>query len=530
MAQTLWDSITEFLSPEAGQRRRAALDEFGRDIGYYVPPEMRGLLGFAAEMTPTASLERAGQASERMFDADRTAMERAGDLGAMLSETAGVAAPMMVAPRAGMTAAQAVQEGLLGASVAADDVGRRFVDRMNQPGPVPTMYSNPIMRAADDGFDVSRRDASNIFGEGSERVRYTDPNSGGTIEVAVRPDGGASVLELDVPEAFRGKGIGQSLQQRVMEDFPKMGGQVSSKAAAKTAYRLGRRPYGQPDATLDDVFAAIDDMSSTNLVSPQMQPNPAQEVAGLLSSGRADEVTDEMLAKFTPKDEMELFDLYQRGATGMDLPMDEASRMQRAREMGFDTDTPLFHGTDTLRIDAFDPDKGMEGLPATFFSDNREVAQSYGDVGEYFANVSEPAEFDFGGGSTTSFNNETLTPGGLVRRVKDVRDDAQNYGIDSESDLGFDLEGAGPGVMYADEIDAVKMRNVVDSFDWSGPEANNLAVFDPENIRRINARFDPRLAHLRNLSAGVAGGGLLATQDTEQQREEEIRQYLGGLL
>lgn len=125
-------------------------------------------------------------------------------------------------------------------------------------------------------LDVSRRDASDIFGAGSERVRYTDPNSGGTIEVVVRPDGSASVLELEVPEAFRGRGIGQTLQARALQDFPKMGGQVSSKAAATTAYRLGRRPQGNPYATLDDVFAAIDDMSSVNMVSPAMQTAPTQ--------------------------------------------------------------------------------------------------------------------------------------------------------------------------------------------------------------------------------------------------------------
>jgi GNAT superfamily N-acetyltransferase len=123
----------------------------------------------------------------------------------------------------------------------------------------------------DVGFDVVRKDASSIFGEGSERVRYTDPKTGGTIEVVARSDGSASVLELEVPEDFQGQGVGQKLQQQVMEDFPMMGGQVSSKAAATTAYRLGRRPPGKPNATLDEVFAEIDEMSSVNMVSPDMQ-------------------------------------------------------------------------------------------------------------------------------------------------------------------------------------------------------------------------------------------------------------------
>lgn len=137
--------ILDFFSAEAGQRRRAALDEFGREIGYYVPPELRNLLGAVAELSPIASVERAGQASERMLAPDRTAMERVGDLGAMLSETAGVVAPVAVAGRAAIPAAQALQEGLLGFSMGAQDVGRAVVDRLNQPGQMPTLYSNPLL-------------------------------------------------------------------------------------------------------------------------------------------------------------------------------------------------------------------------------------------------------------------------------------------------------------------------------------------------------------------------------------------------
>lgn len=119
-------------------------------------------------------------------------------------------------------------------------------------------------------FNVTTQDSSDIFGAGSQTVRYTDPDSSGFIEVVVRPDGSASVLGLEVPDAFRGRGIGQSLQEQVMADFPVMQGQVSSKAAATTAYRLGRRPAGMPDASLSDVHRMIDENSSVNLISPEM--------------------------------------------------------------------------------------------------------------------------------------------------------------------------------------------------------------------------------------------------------------------
>jgi hypothetical protein len=149
----------------------------------------------------------------------------------------------------------------------------------------PIAFAGSIEKPLSNAFNIIKRDASDIFGAGAEKIRYTDPKSGGTIEVLSKPDKSASVLSLEVPEQFRGQKIGQSLQARVMQDFPEMQGQVSSKAAAKTAYRLGRRPVGQPNATLDDVFKAIDDSSSVNLVSPEMQKRFAgTQPSGLLGA------------------------------------------------------------------------------------------------------------------------------------------------------------------------------------------------------------------------------------------------------
>ena len=115
------------------------------------------------------------------------------------------------------------------------------------------------MKDVGNKFNVVKRDASDIFGSGSERIRYTEPNSGGSIEVLSKPDGSASILSLTVPEKFRGKRIGESLQAQVMQDFPEFGGQFSSKAGAKGAYRLGLRPANQPNASFEDVIKIIDE-------------------------------------------------------------------------------------------------------------------------------------------------------------------------------------------------------------------------------------------------------------------------------
>ena len=105
-----------------------------------------------------------------------------------------------------------------------------------------------------------------------EVVEYVDEATDSVMKLAKYPDGRVSTLELYVPEEARGQGIGKSLQAQALTDFPQMQGQVSSKAAAKTAYDLGRRPVTNPNATLEETFAIMDDMSSVNMKVPEGAP------------------------------------------------------------------------------------------------------------------------------------------------------------------------------------------------------------------------------------------------------------------
>lgn len=104
---------------------------------------------------------------------------------------------------------------------------------------------------------------------GSIRYRYEHPDTSSFMEIVTRPKGArsASVIGLEVPEEYRGTGIGKALQERVLQDYPSLMGQVSSKAAAVNAYKAGRRPLANPNATLEDVFKMIDEDSSVNLAT-----------------------------------------------------------------------------------------------------------------------------------------------------------------------------------------------------------------------------------------------------------------------
>ena len=80
-------------------------------------------------------------------------------------------------------------------------------------------------------------------------------------------------------------------------------------------------------------------------------------------------------------------ELAERVKGGDSLAMDYASRMQRANEQGFDTDTVYYHGTEN-DFDAFKKSKlgSATGAPSAkqgyFFTTNPNVASDYSELGE----------------------------------------------------------------------------------------------------------------------------------------------------
>lgn len=143
-------SIFDFFTREAGQERRRALEGL---LTQFIPPEMRPQLGLLAEAQPIRGAERAGQGAVRVMNTQ--GMDRVQAIGDTLSEMAGVVAPAMVAGRAGVPVANAVQDVLTGYSPMVQYAGGSIIDRLNQPGPVPeylNMFAGPRAQTADVGL------------------------------------------------------------------------------------------------------------------------------------------------------------------------------------------------------------------------------------------------------------------------------------------------------------------------------------------------------------------------------------------
>jgi hypothetical protein len=112
--------------------RRAWLNQLDSRIERYIPPELRPLLGLAAEITPSRTLERGALASEALLDPETESWDRLGAAGDLLSETVGVAAFPVALGRLGRSGSEVAQELLAGASVAprsgSDSFGQGWQD------------------------------------------------------------------------------------------------------------------------------------------------------------------------------------------------------------------------------------------------------------------------------------------------------------------------------------------------------------------------------------------------------------------
>ena len=117
------------------------------------------------------------------------------------------------------------------------------------------------------GIIKQKPQAADYIEEGSMKHTHIHPDTGAYISAVTRPKGkrSASITDLYVPEEHRNKGIGKMLLSSMMDQFPSLQGQVSSKVAAKNAYQAGRRMAGNESASLEDIYKKIDEDSSVNM-------------------------------------------------------------------------------------------------------------------------------------------------------------------------------------------------------------------------------------------------------------------------
>ena len=221
----------------------------------------------------------------------------------------------------------------------------------------------------------------------------------------------------------------------------------------------------------------------------------------------------------------------------MALPTDEASRMARARDMGFETNNPLYHGTPDSRgiyESGFSTpkeryvDKDLGG--PYFFTDMSRVARSYADdsraddmqnatpeVIKAFVKNNNPLRIDARKAPFREIQLENVRAN-LNKTQLETLDEMMPDLASREVDLDTQTISTDGLVKIAKALgnDSILIRNVRDSYTGEGSPSDVLAVFDRRSIRSVDAQFDPAKAGSADILAGlgvVGAGAALSQQD-----------------
>ena len=193
------------------------------------------------------------------------------------------------------------------------------------------------------------------------------------------------------------------------------------------------------------------------------------------------------------------------------LPMDEASRLARAREMGFDVDRPMYHGTSYSFPEFQVSEAGMMG-PGVYVTNLPSEADYYAKKSAEFRNFAEGRP-DVGANVVPVVVRE----GNLFDL--DARDMWKAFGDpDSQEEL----------VRRAREAGYIGARGS-SPYSGSGQKAEGIveyiSMFDPKDVRSRFAAFDPAMRESANLLAGTAGamigGSAVARALKEENKREE---------
>jgi hypothetical protein len=226
-----------------------------------------------------------------------------------------------------------------------------------------------------------------------------------------------------------------------------------------------------------------------------------------------------------------------RGATSplegaMDMSTD--ARMQRADEGRFLPET-VYHGT-RQDIPEFDVSQQVkyrktDAPPGAFtFSSSPRVAGSYTGQSRSRAGAANiiPAKLRMQNPFVIDAANhgwsQLPVPHSALNDVDPINyPKSQNFDRDgNERMLYMSTNDLAKKVAASGKYDGVIMRNLWDSGNLKTKEVSDIyTVFDPSNIRSVNAAFDPAMRGSANLLAGAAGATIGLSALRNIQREDE---------
>jgi hypothetical protein len=207
-------------------------------------------------------------------------------------------------------------------------------------------------------------------------------------------------------------------------------------------------------------------------------------------------------------------------AVAKGLDMSQAGRMGRAKEMGFDTDTVLYRGGTALG-------GGESGMG--FVSPDRKTAAGFGPVNEVY--ISAKNTFDVDNPEHLQMLRDRLSVEEFSKSADEAIGGRELWLGSSDLTPEQYIENGLEYGMYQ-TMEIPYMRQLIKEMGFDGMyvrefgtpgEPKNIAIFDPSNIRSVNAAFDPEKSGSSTLLAAApfaAVGGAGLTLAGEQERNQ----------
>jgi hypothetical protein len=231
--------------------------------------------------------------------------------------------------------------------------------------------------------------------------------------------------------------------------------------------------------------------------------------------------------------EMELGAGGGRRAAAEALPMDEASRLARAREMGFDVDYPLYHGTsksfDEFKIESPGYNSNLFGSEPTtraaiFVAEHPGLAKEFADQGGKNGSVMELLSRTENTLGASKYGFPVLPESFFEKHGLNHR---YYYGMQPwETWQAFDVPNGGREFVKALQDEGYDSARLMDVAAGDVPNTTSMAIFDPSMLRKKAAAFDPGQASSSNLMASHAApligiGGAVGINDILSQYDSD---------
>lgn len=206
--------------------------------------------------------------------------------------------------------------------------------------------------------------------------------------------------------------------------------------------------------------------------------------------------------KLPKPDDETLFSNAPEGAPAGALAMDAASRMERARAMGFDTDQTWYHGSG-VDFDEFRTSPATEALgPGVYVSDRPSVANTYADKWTRDPSTGAAIAYEPDAGMVYPLRSRaenlfqwdgTDLPGTIAR--------AENIypGISRQNPAPYHVGNNAPE--FARRLQEAGYDGIYNKWKEGNDVFTQANIFDPTDLRSVNATFDPTKSDSANLLA-----------------------------